>query len=103
MRNLLTMLAVLGSILSSSAQAGSFIELGVGYNRNVTGCSECWDDGGANAFGAYGRVGYDWHVAGNTTVGAHWVHLSQWFEGAPVNQDNESSVDHIGVYVRWEL
>lgn len=82
---------------------GLYIELGTGFNRNLTGCSDCWDDAGADMFGAYLRGGYDWHVAGNTTVGVHWIHLSQWFEGPPFSDQPESSVDHIGIYVRWDL
>jgi hypothetical protein len=101
-RLLLTVL-VITYVLSSNAQAGAYIELGTGFNRNLTGCTDCWNDAGADMFGAYGRLGYDWHVVGNTTIGVHWVHLSQWFEGPPFGETEESSVDHLGVYVRWEL
>jgi hypothetical protein len=90
---------------SPAAQAGPYMELGTGYNKNLTGCSNCWDDAGAGPLGAYIRVGMDWSVPYNEehmTVGVHWMHLSQWFEGPPLDQDPESSVDHLGVYVRYE-
>lgn len=88
-------------MLSPQAKADTYVELGAGYNRNLTGCSSCWDDAGAGPFGAYLRLGSDWDVAESVAVGVHWIHLSQWFEGPPFNQDVETSVDHLGIYVRY--
>ena len=98
---LLTALVIL--VLSSTAQAGGFLEIGTGYNRNLTGCSGCWDDAGANMFGAYLRAGYDIWEHENLVLGAHWVHLSQWFEGPPFKDESESSVDHVGIFLRYDF
>ena len=99
---LLILLTLLG-ILSATAQAQPFVEIGAGYNRNLTGCSECWDDAGANIFGAYFRVGYEKPVSENLLLGAHLLHLSQYFEGRPFNGNAESSLDHVGVYLRYNF
>jgi len=76
-----------------------FIEGGTGYNFNAYGCTdECWNDEGAEFLGAYMRGGYEWKY-----VGVHYIHLSQWFEAQPFRSGEESSVDHIGIYLRYEF
>jgi hypothetical protein len=91
-------LALLVLLLSGNASAGSYVELGTGFNTNPWGCTVCWDDAGAGPLGAYLRVGHEWKY-----IGVHWMHISQWNKGWPVNTDRESSVDHIGVYLRFEF
>lgn len=86
-----------------TATAGSYIEVGAGYNRNLTGCTDCWNDAGAGPLGAYMRFGKEWHLAGNVSIGGHWIHLSQWLEGPPFSDEPESSVDHLGIYIRYDF
>ena len=94
--------AIIIFLAATSAQAEPFLELGAGYNANLFGCDDCWDDGGAGPLGAYMRIGaqYDWR---GVTIGGHWIHLSQWLVGPPWNDDAESSVDHVGVFARFRL
>lgn len=87
----------------NDAKAGGYFELGAGYNVNLTGCTACWDDAGAGPLGAYLRVGGDLWEHEQLTAGVHWIHLSQWLKGPPFNQEAESSVDHVGMYIRYEF
>ncbi len=86
---------------TTRAGEGVFIELGVGNNTNLTGCSVCWDDGGGT--GAHLAVGYTFPIRHNVSLDLHWSHFSQWEVGAPFNDKHESSVDHIGVKFRIYL
>ena len=87
-------------MFSGTVEAGTFsLEIGAGFNTNIGGAAIPWDDGGG--LGGYGRLAYE-HDLGNSTVIYHWIHLSQWNVGAPFNDKQESSVDHLGIALRWE-
>lgn len=87
-------------VMATDAKAGPYVEIGAGFNvDDVFGCTICWDDANAGPLGAYIRVGHELPYG----FGIHWVHLSQWSEGFPVNGKDESSVDHLGVYYRYEF
>jgi hypothetical protein len=92
---------VIGQILGQQAHAEPYIEVGLGHNTNLTGCTGCWNDGGG--VGALLSIGYT-HQINNISASIHWTHLSQLDIGPPFNNEDESSVDFIGVSVRfvWE-
>lgn len=71
-------------------------EIGIGANINLTGCSGCWEDAGGP--GAFIELGKRWERDGYY-IDAAWTHLSQYFAGRPINDKDESSVDHFGVRV----
>jgi len=87
----------------TDSPAGPYVEAGAGYNANLTGCSNCWEDADAGPFGAYLRLGYEWSGNEHFVYGVHWAHLSQWFKGVPFTDEDESSVDHIGAYIRYNF
>lgn len=90
-------------VILHTAEAGAYIEVGTGYNKNLTGCSACWNDAEAGHLGAYMRLGTEVETSSrDLSWGLHWIHLSQWFEGPPFNIKTESSVDHLGVYLRYD-
>ena len=82
------------------ALAGPYIEVGIGTNTNLTGCSICWDDAGG--VGTLLGAGYKWRTTKHLTTTLHWTHLSQVDKGIPFNDAVESSVDHIGVKLTYE-
>lgn len=86
-----------------TAEAGPYVELGAGKNLNAFGHSYglAWDD--ADAIGAHIAAGYTFHHNSKWSTSIHWTHTSQWNAGWPVNTASESTVDHIGVKVRYEL
>lgn len=97
----LSLISVTAMCQSVSADT-SYLEVGLGGNRNLTGCSDCWNDG--DGTGAYIRLGWEMNLKPNNwKAGIHWTHLSQWDVGPPFNNDTESSVDHIGMYLRYEF
>lgn len=84
--------------------AGSYAELGMGYNDNLFG-GEDWDNAGSGIFGAAIEVGQEWDVPNNPNmnVKCRWLHLSHYSAGPPFNNERESSVDHIGCAVGYKL
>ena len=89
-------------LFSLPAQADYwFAEIGIGNNTNLTGCSICWDDGGG--MGAILSGGYVWEHDNDVFVKAFIFHDSQWDVGPPWNDDDESSLDFIGLSIqkRW--
>jgi hypothetical protein len=87
-------------IFGGEAKAGPYVEVGVGNNTNLSGCSECWNDGGGT--GALLGMGYIHHVSPEVSLVVHWTHFSQWEIGAPFNNKDESSIDHLGLKVVYE-
>lgn len=89
-------------LFSLPAQADYwFVELGLGNNANLTGCSICWDDGGG--VGAIFSGGYVLEVKNNVAVKVFIFHTSQIDVGPPWNDRDETSVDFIGISLqkRW--
>lgn len=73
-----------------------YFELGAGKNQTTFGNSDKWEDG--DGTGGYFSFRYE------TNIGVcHWVHLSQWDIGPPFNDKQESSVNHYGCALRWEI
>ncbi len=86
----------------STIQAGeTSITIGAGWNGNLTGASVPWNDGGGVA--GYLQLAHEWEVGTNASIVAHWTHLSQINVGKPFNDDIESSVDHLGVAMKWSF
>ena len=77
------------------------VSLGAGWNGNLTGYSIPWDS--ADGVGAYLQIAHEWELSERTSVVAHWTHISQWDVGKPFNDLDESSVDHLGVAVKWKF
>ena len=100
---LILVLCIVTILLMARAEAGPYVELGAGKNFNAFGHSPglAWDD--ADAVGAHIAAGYTFHHNSKWSTSLHWTHTSQWTAGWPVNGDPESTVDHIGVKVRYEL
>lgn len=98
---LLAVALVAGVQKCAAAEPKWYFEVGVGKNANLTGCSDCWEDGGSP--GAYFALRREQHMAGNTYWFFQYVHLSNWLAGPPFNDKPETSVDHIGAGFRWEL
>jgi hypothetical protein len=88
-------------ILSTSASADVFLEIGAGQNNNLTGCSICWDNGGGT--GAYFALRYEEQITESITGFAQYSHYSQYEIGVPFNNKPESSLDHIGVGLRFRI
>lgn len=97
----LALLCVLGlAMCNSTVQAGeTSITIGAGWNGNLSGSSVPWDN--ADAVGAYFQLAHEWGLGDNASVLAHWTHISQYDAGKPFNDRPESSVDHLGVAIKW--
>lgn len=80
-----------------------FINIGAGNNTNLTGASIPWDDAGG--VGCAFTLGYVTPVKGskNLHFGTRWLHISQCDQGAPFNDNPESSVDHIGIFLEYRI
>jgi len=78
-----------------------FINIGAGDNGNITGASIPWDD--ANGIGCTLTVGYRRSIFKNLDLGARWLHVSQCDQGPPFNDNPESSLDHIGVFLEYRI
>lgn len=81
-----------------------YAEIGMGYSTSLFQQTEeyMWESGGSPGF--YGAIRYEWMpVQDRLGVVFHYAHYSNWFTGPPFNNNPESSLDHIGVAVRWKL
>ena len=98
----IVILALFG--IMKGAEAGPYGELGAGKNANVFGHSPglAWDDADG-AIGAHIAAGYTFHHTDQWSTSIHWTHVSHWNAGWPIDHRAESTVDHIGVKVRYEL
>ena len=99
----LFLVSMLLNIALHTAEAGPYVEVGAGKNFHAFGHTEGleWDD--ADAVGAHIAAGYTFHHNNKWSTSIHWTHVSQWNAGWPVNNKGESTVDHVGVKVRYEL
>jgi len=90
-------------LLSSgcSWDAATYVEAGAGTNHALFSDVEWRDRGGV---GASIEAGREWTAPLNAyKTKCRWLHLSQWDVGPPFDDRTESSVDHIGCAVRFEL
>tara|TARA_R110000796_G_scaffold163624_1_gene280579 strand:+ start:166 stop:471 length:306 start_codon:yes stop_codon:yes gene_type:complete len=94
---------ILCTILMYSPLAWSkvYLELGLGNNTNLTGSSTPWNDGGGT--GGFFSFNYETLLYKRTYVIYHWSHYSQLQVGPPFNDDDESSLDHFGIKLRFLL
>ena len=80
-------------------------ELGAGWNGSFFQQVERyqWEDQSSPGF--IGSLSYEFHPERNDRIVfvAQYVHVSQWFVGPPFNSRGESSLDHVGIAVRWRL
>jgi len=81
-----------------------YAEIGAGYSTSFFQSNERyqWENGGSPGF--YGSIRYELMLDRDRLgVVVHYMHASNWFVGPPFNDDGESSLDHIGIAVRWKL
>ena len=81
-----------------------YAEVGMGYNDSFFQSTEryMWEDAGSPGF--YGSLRYELMLDRDRLgVVAYYTHFSQWFAGPPFNSRGESSLDSIGIAVRWRL
>ena len=98
---LVVVIIQLGVFLTNVVYAGPYLEVGVGKNTNLSGCSICWEDSGG--LGTLLGGGYKYQHNQHISTVVHWTHLSQINKGPPLSKDKESSVDHLGIklVVEW--
>ena len=88
--------------LSGTAQADYLsIQIGAGKNTNLTGASIPWDDAGG--VGCSLNVRYTYPLTKRLFLGGQWFHLSQCDKGPPFNDTDESSVDHLGIFLEYRI
>lgn len=108
----LSVIALFWGLMAGVARADSptifdgdfYAEVGAGYSTSLFQSNEDlrWQSGGSPGF--YGSVRYELMLDRDRLgVVLHYTHHSNWFTGPPFNDDAESSLDHIGVAVRWKL
>lgn len=81
-----------------------YAELGAGYSTSFFQDNDDykWENG--NSPGFYGSLRYELMLDRDRLgVVLHYTHHSNWLVGPPFNDDAESSLDHIGIAVRWKL
>tara|TARA_R110000851_G_C13000138_1_gene558219 strand:- start:580 stop:870 length:291 start_codon:yes stop_codon:yes gene_type:complete len=80
-----------------AAESETYLEIGAGKNGNLLSCSICWHDGGGVA--AYISIRNQW----SNGLFIHLTHFSQYDVGPPFNQRAESTIDHLGIGMRWRV
>lgn len=96
-----------GTLLVCEAQAGPldgewYAEIGAGYNTSFFNESVYqWENAGSPGF--YGQLSYEFELAYGLSTGVYYVHASQWMAGPPFNDRAESSLDSVGVKVKFNL
>ena len=78
-----------------------FINIGAGNNTNLTGASIPWDDAGG--IGCSVNLGYAYEFTHNLHIGAQWYHVSQCDQGAPFNDNDESSLDALRRFLEYRF
>jgi len=93
--NLKKVLPLILVSIFNNASADLVFEVGAGKNGTFLNVSPAvpWEDQGG--IGAYLGLRYE-----QDTYTCHIIHLSQWDVGPPLNNENESSVNHIGCAIR---
>lgn len=98
-------LLMLWLLMGCSALPGkTYAEIGIGYNGSLFAESEAhkWDNAGSPGF--YGSLRQEFPLDRDRfSTFVQYTHYSQWLAGPPFNDDAESSLDHIGVGVRWRI
>ena len=90
-------------MLSAAAQADELsLEIGAGHNFSLANSgADAWNN--ADSTGFYGAIRYERKLSLNYTLVVHYMHVSQWLEGPPFNDKSESSLDHLGVAIKFNL
>jgi hypothetical protein len=101
MRRLAILLLLAAPVHADPLNGDWYIELGAGYNTSFMNDLRPWDNAGSPGF--MGALSYEWRLDNGMVVGAYYAHYSQWFSGPPFNDDAESSLDSMGVKIRWRL
>ena len=77
-----------------------YLGIGAGKNDILFGDQE-WNDG--SEIGCSFKAGYRHHLAGSFYGDIGYNHYSQCLVGPPVNDDLESSSDHLYYWVEWRF
>ncbi len=83
--------------IKSIVDSETYLEIGAGKNGNLAACSICWNDGGG--IGAYISIRNEW----KNGFFINLTHFSQYNVGEPFNFDPESTLDHLGIGMRWQI
>lgn len=78
-----------------------YAEVGGGKNMSFTNNTHEWNDGGGTAF--YGALRYERPITERIEFVGQYSHFSQWEVGPPFDNTAESSLDHVGVALRFKL
>lgn len=111
MKTILGILLLLMISMNAHAEKGYlYLGLGLGNNTNLTGSSVPWEDqgeiGSVLTLGYRERLNnYKWFsgLSDRWYGSAQWLHISHPFIGPPFNNRDESSVDHLGVYIEYRF
>lgn len=90
-------MAVVLLLFTCSANAGPYIEIGVGKNGVR---QDEW--GGRDRTGGWLGFGYVWHPSLEWEIDLGWDHMSQPALGDPFNGKKEDSNDSITLQIRYE-
>ena len=93
-------LIILISLLTPVQAEYFYLGIGAGKNDILFGDQE-WIDGGE--IGCSFRAGNRHHLAGSFYGDIGYSHYSQCLVGPPVNDDLESSSDHLYYWVEWRF
>lgn len=89
-------------LISTNTSAACYAQIGVGKNLNLTGASIPWQRGGSKIGGLLAAY-CDYKLKDDVFLRYGWAHISNLDAGPPFNQNDESSVDHIGVSLIWKF
>ncbi len=97
-------IAVMLLALSAVAQADDLsFEIGAGHNFSLANSNPDTRWKNADSLGFYGSLRYSRPLSERYTFVVQYSHYSQWSEGPPFNDAAESSLDHLGVAIRFRL
>jgi len=77
-----------------------YMSVGAGNNTSIFGSSIPWEDGGGVG-GSLG-LGLKIDLGDDMWADCGWRHFSQWDVGPPMNNIDESTLDHLGCALEWQ-
>ena len=78
-----------------------YLAVGLGKNASFTNQAHEWVDHGRT--GITLELGYRKKLSDRFTAGVRYIHVSQPLIGPPINDMDESSLDHFGIYGEYIL
>lgn len=98
-------LAMVLCVVAAGCVSGNYVEIGTGYNDSFFAKSEAheWDNAGAGPLGTTIEVGHEWELSDQVSSKCRYLHVSQLPVGPPFNNNSESSLDHIGCSLKFQV